>query len=254
MRNTTEVHATAIVDEAAVLGDGVQVGAYSVIHAGVCIGKGSVIGSHCELGCDPVSGSSSDSLIIADNSLIRSHSVIYKGSQFGPNLNTGHRVTIREGVRAGRNLQVGTLGDIQGYCVIGDHVKMHSNVHIGHHSVIEDFVWLFPYVVLTNDPHPPSSVQQGVTVGKFAAVATMSVILPGVVVGQDALVGAHSSVSRDVPEGMVVVGSPAKVVCPASDIRLRDGTDRPAYPWRRHFHRGYPDAVVEAWRQEFDLA
>jgi hypothetical protein len=32
---------------------------------------------------------------------------------------------------------------------------------------------------------------------------------------------------------------------------LKDGTRRPAYPWRRHFHRGYPDEVVAAWLAEF---
>ena len=55
-------------------------------------------------------------IIIGDNSLIRSKSIFYVGSTFGPKLLTGHRVTVREGVKAGKNLQIGTLTDIQGDC------------------------------------------------------------------------------------------------------------------------------------------
>jgi acetyltransferase-like isoleucine patch superfamily enzyme len=179
--------------------------------------------------------------------------VFYEGSSFGERLVTGHRVTVREGTLAGINLQIGTLGDIQGTCHIGNYVRFHSNVHIGQHSHLGDFVWIFPYVVLTNDPHPPSEVMRGVTVGDYAAIATMSIVLPGVRIGRGALVGAHSSVSRDVRPDTVAAGAPAKEVCPTTDIKLRDGSGQPAYPWRRHFHRGYPDTVVENWLAEFGL-
>jgi UDP-3-O-[3-hydroxymyristoyl] glucosamine N-acyltransferase len=69
------------------------------------------------------------------------------------------------------------LSDLQGHCEIGDYVRFHSNVHIGQKSKIGNFVWIFPYVVLTNDPYPPSNNLVGVTVHDFAAIATMSVIL-----------------------------------------------------------------------------
>jgi carbonic anhydrase/acetyltransferase-like protein (isoleucine patch superfamily) len=95
---------------------------------------------------------------------------------------------------------------------------------------------------------------RGVTLEEYVAVATMSIVLPGVRVGRGALVGAHSSVSRDVDPDTVVAGLPAKAICATADIKLRDGTGQPAYPWRRHFHRGYPDAVVERWLNEFGLA
>jgi hypothetical protein len=58
-------------------------------------------------------------------------------------------------------------------------------------------------------------------------------------------------VARDVEADMVAAGVPAKVVCPTSQIKLRDGSGQPAYPWRRHFHRGYPDDVVAQWLAEF---
>jgi serine acetyltransferase len=91
----------------------------------------------------------------------------------------------------------------------------------------------------------------GVTLENYAVVATMSIILPGVIVGEGALVAAHSSVSRDVGANTVVAGSPAKFICETGKIKLKNGNDEPAYPWRRHFHRGYSPDVVEQWLREF---
>lgn len=245
------IHPTALIHKDAKLANNVIVGAYTIIHKNVMLEEGTVIGSHCEIGHPAHNISGDPHLIIGKNSFIRSHSVFYEGSTFGENLVTGHRVTVREKTKAGRNLQIGTLSDIQGHCEIGDFVKLHSNVHIGQHSVIKDFVWIFPYVVLTNDPHPPSDVMMGVTLENYVAIATMSVILPGITVKEGALVGAHSSVSRDVENDTVVAGSPAKYICDTNKIKLKDGSNKSAYPWRRHFHRGYlPDTVAE-WIDEF---
>lgn len=192
--------------------------------------------------------------MIGKSSVIRSHSVFYEGSQFGDKLVTGHRVTVREKTRAGTGFQIGTLGDIQGHCTIGDYVKFHSNVHIGQDSKIGNYVWIFPYVVLTNDPHPPSEVLMGATIEDYVAIATMSIILPGVLVKTGALVGAHSSVNRTVEADTVVAGAPAKFICNTNEIKLKDGSGQIAYPWRRHFHRGYPEAAVAAWVAEFATA
>lgn len=247
------IHPTAIVSGKAKLGDNVTVGAFSIIHDNVEIGAGTVIGSHCEIGC-PNPLASGRKLSIGAGSLIRSHSVFYEGSSFGDRLVTGHRVTVRELTEAGENLQIGTLGDIQGHCKIGNYVRFHSNVHIGQKSVIGNCVWIFPYVVLTNDPHPPSEVLIGCEVADFAVIATMSVVLPGVKIASHTLIGAHSLVNRNVREGMVVSGNPAKEVCSVRDVRLKDGTDRPAYPWLKHFTRGYPEHLVAAWEsQSFDF-
>lgn len=246
------IHPSAIVSPRARLGNDVEVGAFSIVHDNVELGDGCSIGSHCEIGC-PTPRAQGRPLVFGAGALVRSHSVFYEGSSFGERLVTGHRVTVREGTLAGINLQIGTLGDIQGTCHIGNYVRFHSNVHIGQHSHLGDFVWIFPYVVLTNDPHPPSEVMRGVTVEDYAAIATMSIVLPGVRIGRGALVGAHSSVSRDVRPDTVAAGAPAKEVCPTTDIKLRDGSGQPAYPWRRHFHRGYPDTVVENWLAEFGL-
>ncbi len=244
------IHPTALVSPQAKLGENVSVGPFTVIHDNVKVGSDTRIDGYCELGY-PTPLADGQSLIIGCNSVIRSHSVFYQGSNFGDSLVTGHRVTVREKTKAGKNLQIGTLGDIQGHCEIGDYVRFHSNVHIGQHSHIGSCVWIFPYVVLTNDPHPPSELMMGVVVEDFVAIATMSIILPGVTIGKGALVGAHSSVSRDVAPDTVVGGSPAKFICEAAKIKLKDGSNLSAYPWRKHFHRGYPEDLVAEWIKEF---
>lgn len=254
MKNFSGIHPTALIGDGVSLGRDVVIGPRAIIYDHVSIGD------RCQIGADVILGepnasiySSPDSyvnpqLTIGAASIIRSGSILYAGSKFGEQLETGHRVTIREGTNAGTNLRVGTLSDIQGNCQIGDYVRFHSNVHIGQKSVIGDFVWIFPYVVLTNDPHPPSSHLVGVTIEAFAVIATMSVILPGVTIGSDALVGAGSIVNRSVASEDVVVGNPAKRVASVRDIKSKkDGTS--VYPWRLNFDRGMPWEGVgyEAW-------
>ena len=239
-----KIHPTAHISEKAILGDNITIGANTIIYDNVEIGNGSTIGAFCEIG---VSNHLSEGkkLVLGENSTIRSHSIFYEGSIFGEGLMTGHRVTVREKVKAGKNLQIGTLSDLQGHCEIGDYVRFHSNVHIGQHSKVGNFVWSFPYVVLTNDPHPPSETMLGVTVEDYAAIATMSVILPGATISEGCLIGAHSCVKGITEKHSIYVGNPAKNVGPTSKIKLEDGS--PAYPWKNHFKRGYPEDITKDW-------
>ncbi len=242
------------ISSTAKIGHNVKIGNYCTIHDNVEIGDNTIIEDYCTIGY-PTMLSDGNPLIIGGNSLIRSYSLFYEGSVLGEGLQTGHRVTVREKTQAGVNFQIGTLSDIQGYCEIGDYVRFHSNVHIGQKSKLHDFIWIFPYVILTNDPHPPSEgFLHGVEIFSYAVIATMSCLLPGVKIGKHSLVGAHSQVTKDVASGKVVVGVPAKVKCDTQDILLRDGEGNPAYPWPRQFRRGYPEHIVEKWgRGEIDF-
>ena len=176
---------------------------------------------------------------IGNDCVIRSETIIYGENVIGDNFQTGHRVTIREKSKIGDHVRIGTLSDIQGDCVIGNYVNLHSNVHIGQKSTLKNYVWIFPYVVLTNDPNPPSEQLLGVTVEEFAIIATGSVVLPGKVIGKDSLVGAGAVVNKDVAEGKVVVGNPIREIGETSKIKNKT-TGEAVYPWRYHFDRGMP--------------
>ncbi|MFA9217539.1 MAG: hypothetical protein ACEQSK_10605 [Sphingomonadaceae bacterium] len=240
------IHPSAIISPLARLGENVSIGPFTIVHEHVQIGANAVIDGFCEIGY-PTPLADGAPLVIGAGARIRSHSVFYQGSTFGDQLVTGHRVVVREKTQAGVAFQIGTMNDIQGDCVIGDYVRCQSNVFIGKASKVGNFVWLLPYTVLTNDPHPPSNLLLGCEIGDYAAIAAMSVILPGVKVGTRALVAAHSKVHRDVAPDTVVAGNPAQYLCDTSKIRLKDGSGAPAYPWTTHFRRGYPAEITGGW-------
>lgn len=236
------IHPASVIEEGAIIGNNVSIDAFTVIRSCVVIGDGSTVGSFCDLGVG-----SYGTLSTGKAAVIRSHTVLYSGSEFGDGLETGHSVIIRENTHAGTNLRVGTMSDIQGDVNIGDYVRIHSSVHIGKQTKIGSYVWIFPYVVTTNDPHPPSSIRHGVIIEDYSVIATMSVILPGIKVAESSVVGAHSRLSIDTESGYLYSGNPAKKICKASRVRLKDGTRKPAYPWTNHFNIGYPDDLVSLW-------
>ena len=241
------------------IGSNVWIDSNTIIRSNVILGDNSMIASNCIIGeywmdfCIDHKPHSHP-LIIGQGALIRSGSVIYAGSTIGENLQTGHQVMIREKSVIGDHVSVGSLSDIQGNCSIGNYVRLHSNVHIGQLSQIDDFVWIFPYVVLTNDPTPPSENFVGVHVHPFAIIATGAVIMPGLEIGQDALIGAGAIVTKSVPIYAVSVGNPAKTISDVRNIKNRFSGE-PAYPWRNHFHRSTPwsESGFSAWYESLDL-
>jgi acetyltransferase-like isoleucine patch superfamily enzyme len=239
-------HPSAVVSSKAKIGERVKIGEFCIIRDNVIIGDDTVIESFCEIGFHTMRAKGSP-LIIGEKSLIRSHCVLYEGSSFEEKLITGHHTTIREGTIAGKNLRIGTFSDIQGDCKIGDYVRIHSNVFVSQKSVINDFVWLFPFVVLTDDPHPPSNIRVGPTIGTYAAIAARATILPGINIGERSLVAAGSLVTKDVPNDKFVMGVPAKIVGNTKDIKLKNNPDQPAYPWTKHFYEDYPAEIIKNW-------
>ena len=256
--NVTLGH-NVIIENDAVIGSETFVDSNTIIRSGVRIGEDSFIGSNCIIGeywmdfCLDRKYHEHP-LTIGEKAMIRSGSIIYAGSYIGDNFQTGHQVTIREKAEIGDNVSIGTLSDIQGNCHIGNYVRMHSNVHIGQLSVIDDFVWIFPYVVLTNDPTPPSENFLGVHVNSFAIIATSAIVMPGIEIGQDSLVAAGAIVTKPVKEYAVVAGNPAKEISDVRNIKNKV-TGEPVYPWREHFSTYMPwgDEGFDKWYDLLDL-
>jgi len=227
------------------IGENVRIGDNTVIYDNVEIGDNTTICNDCIIG-EPLNAYYSDKNYknpitkIGENSLIRSHSILYAGSTFGNNFSCGHRVTIREKVVAGSNLSIGTLCDIQGHVNFGDYCRLHSNVHIGQQSTIGNFVFIYPYVVFTNDPHPPSNICKGPTIGDYTQIAVHSVILPMVEIGQNCLIGANSTVNKNFEDELVIVGAPAKAICSVKEIKSKEKEGEMHYPWMYNFERGMP--------------
>lgn len=238
------------------IGANVKIGDRTVIYDNVVIGDGTIICNDCVLG-EPLGDYyhnerySNPGLVIGGNSLIRSHAIIYAGCKIGDHFQTGHRVTIREYTEFGCHCSVGTLSDIQGRSRFGDYCRLHSNVHIGQNSRIGNFVFIYPYVIFTNDPTPPSNLCEGPTIGDYTQIATAAVIFPSVVIGENCLIGANSAVTKNVADYSVVVGNPAKFKCDIREVRSKE-KDGNHYPWMNNFERGMPWEGVgyKKWREK----
>jgi len=240
----------------ATIGKNVRIGDDTTIYDNVIIDDDSIISNNCIIG-EPLSDYYDDTNYenpitrIGKSSLIRSHNILYAGSTFGDNFSTGHRVTIREYSNFGVHCRIGTISDIQGYSSFGNYCWLHSNVHVGQKSTLGDFVFLYPYVVLTNDPTPPSNICIGPTIGDYSQVAVFSVILPGVKIGRHCLVGAGSTVAKDVEDYQLVLGMPAKNIKDVREIKSRESGEA-QYPWPFRFDRGMPweNSGYDKWKDE----
>jgi acetyltransferase-like isoleucine patch superfamily enzyme len=189
----------------------------------VVLGDGCVIEDFCIIGAPPRSVRDGELVtLIGAGAVIRSHTVIYAGNVIGDNFQTGNKVNIREANRIGRNVSVGTLSVIEHHVEIGDNVRIHTQAFIPEFSILEDGCWIGPNVVLTNAKYPlaPGVKDQlvGPRICRGAKVGANATLLPGVVVGENALVGAGAVVVDDVPPGAVVVGNPARVIRQISEL------------------------------------
>ena len=150
-------------------------------------------------------------LDLGKNPRIRSGTVIYEGSAIGDNLETGHNVVIREENIIGDNLSIWSNSVIDYGCRIGNHVKIHNNCYIAQSTVIEDDVFIAPGVMIANDKYPVSQNFEGPTIKRGAKIGINATILPGVIIGENALIGAGSVVTKDIPPKAVAYGNPAEV-------------------------------------------
>ena len=193
------------------------------IYAGVRLGPRAIIEDYCIIGVPPRGASEGGmETVLGSEPHLRSHTVIYAGNVIGNSFQTGNKVNIRELNRIGDNVSVGTLSVIEHHVEIGNNVRIHSQAFIPEFSVLEDDVWIGPNVVLTNAKYPLSrgvkESLQGPRIKRGAKIGANATLLPGVVIGDNALVGAGAVVVQNVPAGAVVAGNPARLIRQISDL------------------------------------
>ncbi len=172
------------------------------------------IGKDCVIQDDVIIGNSNTSqVIIGDNALIRSGSIIYSNVKIGNGFKTGHRAFIRENSEIGDNVLIGTNAVLDGNCKLGSNISIQTGAYITAFTTVEDNVFIGPWVVTTNDKYMVTGAKLiGPTIKKGARIGANSTILPGVVIGEGAVIGSGSVVTKDVAPGKTVVGNPARVL------------------------------------------
>ena len=122
--------------------------------------------------------------------------VIFPGATIGENCNICANVVVENSV------------------VIGNNVTIKSGVQVWDGVILEDNVFVGPNVTFTNDLFPRSGnkVYDMLTtrICKGASIGANSTIIPGITIGENALIGAGSVVTKDVPAGEIWIGNPAR--------------------------------------------
>ena len=192
-------------------------------YAGVELGPDAQIGEFTVLGLPARDHKPGEQRTqIGARAVIRSHTVIYAGTVIGDDFQTGHGVLVREANKVADRVSIGSHTVIEHHVLIGNDVRIHSNAFVPEYSVLETGCWVGPNVVMTNALYPLSPAakekRQGPRIEPQAKIGANATLLPGVVIGAYALVGAGAVVVRDAPPGKVLVGNPARVVGDVSDL------------------------------------
>lgn len=237
------VGAHTVIQNGVVIGRDVSIGSNVVIETGARIGDqtfiehGAVIRSFTSVGCRVVVGVNSvlgqkpsrgknstleidteiKPLTVGDECRIGVGAVLYAGTTIGPECFVADGAQIRENSRLSRGVTVGRGATVENECEIGENAKIQTGAYITALSVLEENVFIAPMVTTTNDNYIGRTQERfrhrkGVTVKRGGRVGGGAVLLPGVTVGQEALVAAGSIVTKDVPGYCVVMGVPARIV------------------------------------------
>jgi len=193
------------------------------IYPGVQIGENCEIGPFVLLGVLPRGKREGEVItVIGPGAVIRSHSIVYAGNRIGANFQTGHGAVIREENEIGDNVSIGTGSVVEHHVTIGDGVRIHSQAFIPEFSILEPECWIGPNVVITNAKYPRSPLVKenlkGALVRRGAKIGANATLLPGIEIGANALVGAGSTVTKDVPADAVVAGNPARIIKTMSEL------------------------------------
>jgi acetyltransferase-like isoleucine patch superfamily enzyme len=208
-----------------IISDGVEIGHNVVIRDHVRIGNNCKIFDGAILGKKPAKASMSaltedkdelPPLIIGDSVTIGAGCVIYCGAKISDMVFFGDFATVREDVEIGMGTIIGRGVTIENKVLIGKKCKIESNAYITAISVIEDYCFIAPCVAFSNDNFLGRTEERkkhfkGPTLRKGARIGVGAVILPGMEIGEDALVAAGSVVTSNIPPRVIVMGVPARI-------------------------------------------
>jgi UDP-2-acetamido-3-amino-2,3-dideoxy-glucuronate N-acetyltransferase len=147
--------------------------------------------------------------------VISAHVILYRGTKIGDEVMIGDLVSIREQSVIGDRSIIARLISTEPRIVIGQRVRTAAVTHLTSDMVIEDDAFVGSHISTTNDNkmgRGVAGVYKGPHIKRGARVGSNATLLPGVVIGEEAVVAAGAVVTRDVPDRKVVMGVPARVV------------------------------------------
>jgi UDP-2-acetamido-3-amino-2,3-dideoxy-glucuronate N-acetyltransferase len=141
---------------------------------------------------------------------------VAKDAIIGKGTSIWNQCQIRELAQIGINCNLGKDVYIDIDVIIGDNVKIQNGVSIYHGVEIEDDVFLGPHMTFTNDLNPRAWIFDfeiyRTRVKKGASIGANSTIICGVTIGEYAMIGAGTLISKDVPAYSLVVGNPGRII------------------------------------------
>ncbi|MGA2406152.1 MAG: acyltransferase [Bacteroidales bacterium] len=127
-----------------------------------------------------------------------------------------NQVQVRENCKIGNNCILSKDVYIDFDVRIGNNVKIQNGVSVYHGVEIEDDVFLGPHMVFTNDLYPRSFIGDFIVfktiIKKGASIGANSTIICGTTIGEYAMIGAGTVITKDVPDNALVIGNPGRIV------------------------------------------
>ncbi len=142
--------------------------------------------------------------------------IVEEGATIGEDTRVWAFAHILAGARIGRGCNICDQTFVENEVLLGDRVTIKCGVYLWDGITLEDDVFVGPNATFTNDKFPRSKHYPGewprTVVEKGASIGANATILPGLRIGQRAMIGAGAVVTRDVPPLAIVVGNPARIV------------------------------------------
>lgn len=172
-----------------------------------------------------------------------------KRAVIGDGTKVWNQAQVREGAVIGKNCVISKNVYIDENVSVGNGVKIQNNVNVYRGVTVEDDVFLGPSMTFTNDMYPRAfSDDWEVTdtlVKKGASIGANAIIRCGITIGEYAMVGAGSTVVKDVPAHALVVGNPARQLGWVCECGYKLDTQRKCTKCGREYPQYQMDRVVE---------